>query len=101
MREKLVPAYEAYPERYQRVHREDGGIGYVATEEQRADEEAKILRPCSDDVEAKQKAIQRRREWAKTRPTKLTTAQIEAINSRRSQLLNSYRARVAGVRVPE
>ena len=99
-RAKIVPAYEAYPNQFRQVPSEDGGVCYVATDEARADEEARILRPNPDDVAARERAIQRRREWARTRPRKLTASQIEAINARRDELLSSPMARVAGVRPP-
>jgi len=97
LRDKIVPAYEAYPERYRKSYSEDGAVCYTSTDEARADYEAKILRPNPDDVAAKEKALQRRREWAKSQPKKLTSAQLESINSRRQQILASPAAQAAGV----
>lgn len=80
--DKIVPAWEAYPNRYRKVWGEDGTLTYVATEENRTDSEARLKLPHPDDVASKERAIERRRQWARTQPKKLTATQIEAAKAR-------------------
>ena len=98
LRDKIVPAYEAYPTKYRPQRMEDGSLSYFATDEWRADCEAKMQRPDPEDSAAHEAAKARRRAWAKDQPKKLTQAQIESINSRKRELLHSPMARIAGVR---
>lgn len=70
--------WEAYPTMYRKIEAPDGGVGYEATDEMRADTEARLSRPCQEDVENEQRQLAERKAFAAGAPKQLTQAQIKA-----------------------
>lgn len=75
---KGAMGWEAYPTMYRKIEAPDGGVGYEATDEMRADTEARLSRPDPEDEAKKQAAIEERRKYAASAPRRLSEAQIEA-----------------------
>lgn len=74
--------WEAYPHMYKKITAPDGSVGYEAKDELRVDTEAKIAKPCQEDVENKERKIAERRRFCAQAPRRLTQAQIEAARAR-------------------
>lgn len=94
-------AWDEWPNRYKKITLPDGRTGYEATDEMRVDTEAKIAKPCQEDVDARGAALKRRREWCAAQPKKLTPAQIESAKNRRDLRRAAQEAAEAGLWTPE
>lgn len=88
--------WEAYPSMYRKIEAPDGGVGYEASDELRADTEARIARPCQEDVENQARALAERRARAAKAPKQLTPAQIEAAKAYWTPKLKEREARKRG-----
>lgn len=76
--ERGAMGWEAYPTMYRKIEAPDGGVGYEATDEMRADTEARLSRPCQEDVENEQRQLAERKAYVASAPKQLTQAQIKA-----------------------
>jgi hypothetical protein len=72
--------WEAMPTMYRKIDAPDGGIGYEAKDELRADTEARLLLPPAPDAQ-EEAAIAARRDFAANAPKQLTPAQIARAKS--------------------
>ena len=83
--ERGVAAWEAYPTKYKKKYMPDGRVGYFATDEWRADTEAKIAAVRSDGKERYREALEQKRVKRRTNP--LSEAEVErALNKWRTRL---------------
>lgn len=76
--ERGAMGWEAYPTKYRKIEAPDGGVGYEATDEMRADTEERLSRKDPDDVANEQRQLAERKAFAASAPKQLTQAQINA-----------------------
>jgi len=77
--ERGAMGWEAYPNQYKARRMPDGSVGYFATDELRADTEAKIARESEDDRRARENAIARKRQAVAGARRSLTQGEQESI----------------------
>lgn len=68
------------PEKYIKRYREDGSVFYEATDERRADLEAKLAEPADGEAEAYARAVEKKRRNRRTTP--MTKGEIESTVNR-------------------
>lgn len=77
---RLAMGWEAYPKDYEKRENPQGGYLYAEKEEATADLEARLSARPPEEIEAYNKALERRRAYGRKKP--MTAVEIEQVKNR-------------------